>query len=144
MRIQSFEFMDIPQVPRFMRESIIESVGAAQRWSGIFKNVASAFAEFCSNLDSKTILSLCSGSGETVAILLEELNKKGKEAPNFLISDIFPIKREMEKIVDRFPKKIQAIYTPIDATNVPNKYQHSARAIISSFHHFPPYVAKIR
>ena len=29
MRIQAFEFMDLPQTPRFLRDSVVESLGSA-------------------------------------------------------------------------------------------------------------------
>jgi hypothetical protein len=142
MRIQAFEFMDLPQTPRFLRDSVVESLGNSLRWSSVYKNAAAVFAKFCESLQSNTILDLCSGSGEPVAILLDALNKQGERLPCFLISDLFPVIHEMEKVIEQFPENIQAINTPLDASNVPDSYPHSARVVISAFHHFAPGLAE--
>ena len=138
MRIQAFEFMDLPQTPRSLRDSIVESLGNSLRWSGIYKNAAVLFTEFCASLESNTLLDLCSGSGKHVAILLDALIIRGEKLPCFLISDLFPAIHEMKKIVEQYPENVQAIHTPIDALNVPDSYPHSARVVISAFHHFTP------
>jgi len=142
MRIQAFEFIDLPQTPRFLRDSIVESLGNSLRWSGIYKNAAVVFAEFCASLEGNTLLDLCSGSGKHVAILLDALIRRGEKLPCFLISDLFPVIHEMEKVVEQYPKNVQAIHTPIDALNVPDSYPHSARVVISALHHFTPVAAK--
>ena len=142
MRIQAFEFMDLPQTPRFLRDSIVESLGNSLRWSGIYKDAAVVFAEFCEGLESNTVLDLCSGSGKHVAILLDALIRRGEKLPRFLISDLFPVIHEMEKIVEQYPENVKAIQTPIDALNVPDSYPHSARVVVSAFHHFTPDEAK--
>jgi len=138
MRRQAFEFMDLPQTPRCLRDSIVESLGNAIRWSGVYKNATTVFSEFCANLQSDKLLELCSGSGEPAAILLDTLNKQGKKLPCFFISDLFPVNSKMEKVVEQFPDNIKAIKTPIDALSVPDSIPHSARVIISSLHHFTP------
>ncbi len=138
MRRQAFEFMDLSQTPRYLRDSIVESLGNSIRWSGVYKNAAPVFAEFCARLQSNTLLDLCSGSGEPVAILLDTLNKQGEKLPCFLISDLFPVISKMEKVIEQFPDNIQAINTPLDALSVPDGIPHSARVVISSLHHFTP------
>ena len=138
MRRQAFEFMDLPQTPRCLRDSIVESLGNAIRWSGVYKNATTVFSEFCANLQSDKLLELCSGSGEPAAILLDTLNKQGKKLPCFLISDLFPVNSKMEKVVEQFPDNIEAINTPLDALSVPDSIPHSARVVISALHHFTP------
>ena len=138
MRRQAFEFMDLPQTPRYLRDSIVESLGNAIRWSGVYKNAATVFAEFCAGLQGVKLLELCSGSGEPATILLDTLNKQGKKLPCFLISDLFPVNSKMEKVVEQFPDNIEAINTPLDALSVPDSIPHSARVVISSLHHFTP------
>ena len=138
MRRQAFEFMDLPQTPRYLRDSIVESLGNAIRWSGVYENATTVFADFCENLTTGKLLELCSGSGEPVAILLDTLNQRGEKLPCFLISDLFPVISKMEKVIEQFPDNIKAIKTPIDALSVPDSIPHSARVIISSLHHFTP------
>lgn len=142
MRRHAFEFMDLPQTPRYLRDSIVESLGNSIRWSGVYKNAVPVFAEFCAKLHSNTLLDLCSGSGEPVAILLGTMSEQNEKLPCFLISDLFPVISKMEKVIEQFPDNIQAINTPLDALRVPGDIPHSARVVISSLHHFTPDQAK--
>ncbi len=142
MRIQAFEFMDLPQTPRFLRDSIVESLGHSLRWSRIYRNATVLFTEFYANLEGNTLLDMCSGTGKHVAILLDGLIKRGEKLPCFLLSDLFPVIHEMEKVAGQYPENVQAIDASIDALNVPDSYPHSARIVISAFHHFPPNAAR--
>lgn len=142
MRVQAFEFMDLPQTPRFLRDSVVESLGNAMRWSGVCKTAVPAFREFLGNLDSDQVLDLCSGSGEPAAVLLDALQDSGEALPRFLISDLFPVVHQMQQVVQKFPGHIQAVETPLDASDVPGHYAHSGRMVISAFHHFPPELAR--
>ena len=142
MRVQAFEFMDLPQTPRYLRDSIVESLGNSLRWSGVYKNAVAEFSEFCASLQSNTLLDLGSGSGEPVAILLDTLNNQGEKLPYFLLSDLFPVIHKMERVIEKFPNNVKAIKIPLDASSVPDGIPHSARVVISTFHHFAPDLAK--
>lgn len=142
MRIQAFEFMDLPQTPRFLRDSVVESLGNAMRWSGVFKTAAPVFREFLDSLDSDRVLDLCSGSGEPAAVMLDALKDGGDALPHFYISDLFPVVHQMAEAAAQFPDNIEPINTPLDATNVPDIYPHSGRMVNAAFHHFPPALAK--
>lgn len=142
MRIQAFEFMDLPQTPRFLRDSVVESLGNAMRWSGVCKTAAPVFREFLDGLETDTVLDLCSGSGEPAAVLLDALNREGHKLPRFMISDLFPVVHQMTQAAAQFPEHIKPINTPLDATNVPEIYPHSGRMVNAAFHHFPPALAQ--
>lgn len=141
MRIQSFEFMDLPLTPRILRDSVVESLGNAMRWSGVCKTAAPVFNEFCENLESDKLLDMCSGSGEPAAVLLDALKGRGDPLPHFYISDLFPVVHQMTEVANKHPGHIDVIETPLDASNVPDVHTHSARMVISAFHHFPPTLA---
>lgn len=141
MRIQAFEFMDLPQTPRFLRDSVVESLGNAMRWSGACKTAAPVFKEFCQSLDTDVLLDLCSGSGEPAAVLLDALKDRGDPMPQFYISDLFPVAERMKEVAAKHPDHIEVIEAPLDASNVPEGYAHSGRMVISAFHHFPPALA---
>ncbi len=142
MRIHAFEFMDLPGTPRILRDSVVEALGHAMRWSGVCRTAAPVFQEFCACLESDTVLDLCSGSGEPAAVLLEALEENGESMPRFLISDLFPVLGPMERVAAKFPGHIEAIHTPLDATQVPGNIPHGGRVVISAFHHFPPSLAR--
>ena len=130
--------MDLPRTPRYLRNSIVESLGNSIRWSGVYKHAVPILSEFCATLQSNTLLDLCSGSGEPVALLLDTMKQQNKKLPYVLISDLFPIISKMEKVIEQFPDNIKSINTPLDALNVPDNISHSARIVLSSLHHFKP------
>jgi hypothetical protein len=99
------------------------------------------FNEFCKNLESRKLLDMCSGSGEPAAVLLDALKEHGDPLPHFYISDLFPVVHQMAEVAGKHPGHIEVIDKPLDATNVPDAYAHSARMVISAFHHFPPELA---
>ncbi|MBF0226943.1 MAG: hypothetical protein HQK76_15970 [Desulfobacterales bacterium] len=141
IRIQSFEFNERAECPKFIRDSLIEILGNGQRWSHVLDAIVPSFTEFCQKTGTDSILDLCSGSGEPVSILIESLERQNMEVPSFTISDLFPKIHSMELIAKRHPDKIKIIYDPIDATNVPKNFNFKACTFINSFHHFPPSLA---
>ncbi|MDX1692338.1 MAG: hypothetical protein R3208_01160 [Ketobacteraceae bacterium] len=141
MRFQLFEFMDLPRTPRVLRDSVVESLGNAMRWSGVCKTAAPVFKEFCERLESRKLLDMCSGSGEPAAVLLDALKERGDPLPQFYISDLFPVSHQMAEVADKYPGNIEVIDTPLDASDVPDSHPHSGRMVISAFHHFPPELA---
>lgn len=138
-RIQSFEIHDLPQCPQFIRESVTESLGNALRWAHVYSGgAAELFVDFCEKAKSDSILDLCSGSGEPISILLERMEEQGFATPAVTLSDLYPNTVRMEEVVDRRYDSIKIHYDPVDATDVPDEIEHSARTMISAFHHFPP------
>ena len=125
MRIQSFEFMDLPQTPKFLRDSVVESLGNAMRWSGVCKTAAPVFKEFQEGLETNRILDMCSGSGEPATVMLDALKEHSDNLPHFYISDLFPVVHRMSEAAAKFPDHIEPINTPLDASNVPDLYPHS-------------------
>ncbi|MDF1821545.1 MAG: hypothetical protein P1U64_08230 [Alcanivoracaceae bacterium] len=142
MRIQAFEFMDLPQTPRVLRDSVVESLGNAMRWSGVCKTAAPVFGEFFNRLENDTVLDLCSGSGEPAAAMLEALKDSGGKLPRFMVSDLFPVVHHMAQAASKHPDHIEVISSPLDATDVPAVYAHGGRMVVSAFHHFPPALAR--
>jgi len=140
-RIHAFEFHERSECPGVIRESIVETLGRGLRWGRVYGGVGERFADFCQRAGCDTVLDLCSGSGEPVAILLDALARKGIKAPKFITSDLFPNLVAMNRVADRWPGQITVRAEPVDATQVPPDLPHQARTVISAFHHFPPQLA---
>lgn len=142
-RIQAVEIHDLPECPEFIRESVTESLGNALRWGNLYSGgAADVFSEFCEKAKCDSLLDLCSGSGEPISILLEGLVGKGLKTPHVILSDLYPNITRMQSVVAKHSDSIRINPTPIDATQVPSNIDHSARSIISAFHHFPPMLAQ--
>lgn len=142
MRVHAFEFNERPEVPRFVRDAIVEALGTGLRWGRIYDGVGPVFAEFCARAGCDEVLDLCSGSGEPVSILLEALDRTGAPAPRFVVSDLFPNVPALEQVAARHPGRVRVVARPVDATDVPTDVDRRARTVISAFHHFPPDLAR--
>ncbi|MBI4508039.1 MAG: hypothetical protein HY698_00285 [Deltaproteobacteria bacterium] len=140
-RVQAFEFNDLSACPRFLRESIIESLGNGLRWGRVFDGVGPVFADFCRRAGCESVLDLCSGSGEPVSMLLEALARQGLPPVRFVLSDLLPNTAAMERVSGRHPGLVEVTREPVDATCVPTHLDRPARTIINALHHFPPDVA---
>ena len=141
-RLHAFELHDSPRCPAFVRESIVESLGLALRWGGIYQPAARVFADFCQRTGCRRVLDLCSGSGEPVSILIEALTQLGLPSPRFVLSDLFPNPAAMRRVAQRHPAELEISLTPVDATDVRDHVDGDARSIVSAFHHFSPPLAR--
>ena len=141
-RIQAFEFCERVETPEVIREGIVELLGNGLRLSPVFETAAPIFHEFCERAGAEIILDLGSGSGEPCALLIEALNCRKINPPDFIISDLIPNLSKMEEIARKFPEKLKIIREPLDAANVPENSKHQARTVFNTFHHFPQPMAE--
>ena len=137
-----FEFNDTKSIPKFLRDSILEILGKTVVNGKIYDNAIPAFKAFCEQSQCRSILDLCSGSGEATSILLDAAIENGHSELQFFCSDLSPIKHALSSLAIRHPKQANIVSTPIDATSVSNAPKHEARTIVAAFHHFKPEEAK--
>lgn len=140
-RIDAFEFNESAWCPRFVRDSIVETLGNGLRWGRIYHAAGPTFAEFVERARVDRVLDLCSGSGEPASILTDALVEQGFRPPRFVLSDLFPNEPAFERVAARHPGRIEFVREPVDATAVPAGVDQPARMVISAFHHFSPAVA---
>lgn len=140
-RIHAFEFNDHPSCPRFVRDSIVETLGTGLRWGRFYDPVGPVFAEFCRRAGADSILDLCTGTGMPVSILLDVLARQGGPAPRFALSDLFPNLPALEKVATHHPGRLEIVAVPVDATDVPAAVDRPARTVFNAFHHFAPDLA---
>jgi hypothetical protein len=141
-RIHAFEVNDTAFFPRFLRESIVETLGLGLRWGHIYDAVSPLFASFIERAGVSSVLDIGTGTGEPASILLGALERAGLKAPRFVLSDLFPNETALERVAARHPGMIEIVRTPVDATNVPPAVDQPARMVISAFHHFTPELAR--
>jgi hypothetical protein len=141
LRIQSFEFCERADVPRWIRESIVEILGMGLSTSHVFQPVAPVFHALCQLVGADEVLDLGSGSGEPAALLIEELRRQGLAAPRFTLSDLLPNLPQLRKTASRYPGQLKVIAESVDATAIPDQFNQPLQTIINAFHHFPPPLA---
>ncbi len=137
-RIQAFEFNERPEVPRFVRDSIVEILGNGIRWGRVLENTGPVFMDFCSRAGCGAVLDLCSGTGEPAGTFLSAILKRSTTPPQFHLSDLFPNIEAMEQVRQRYPDRVRVVKRPVDATDVPADVDCQARTMINALHHFPP------
>jgi hypothetical protein len=140
-RVHAFEFNDLSACPSVVRESIVETLGLGFRWGRVLDGVGPLFVDFCARARCASVLDLCSGSGEPVAILLDALARRGLPPPRFLLSDLYPDFAAMRRVAGRYPGIVEVALEPVDACDVPAHHDRPARSIVNALHHLPPPVA---
>jgi len=137
-RRQLFEFHERAECPRFVRDSVVETLGTGLRWLGMADVAGPAFARFCQDAACARALDLCSGSGAPAALVLEWLAAHDTAAPEMVLSDLFPNEVAFAGVRARHPAEVRFESRPVDATAVPADVVHDARVIMNAFHHFAP------
>ena len=137
-RQQLFEFHERAGCPRFIRDSVVETLGTGLRWLGMGDAAGPAFARFCRQARCARALDLCSGSGAPAALLVEWLAAHGEASPQLVLSDLFPNEAALAAACPRHPAQLSVADAPVDATAVPAHVDHDARLIMNAFHHFAP------
>lgn len=90
---------------------------------------------------SRHLTDLCSGAGGGIASVQQQLTQRMEKSVQVTLSDLYPNLRAYEYIRHESGGAIDFIPEPVDATAVPESIK-GVRTIFSSFHHFPPAVAK--
>lgn len=137
-RRQLFEFHERAECPRFVRDSVVETLGTGLRWLGMGEVAGPAFARFCEDARCARVLDLCSGSGAPADLVLEWMAAHGTAAPEVVLSDLFPNEVAFARVRAKHPAQVRFESRPVDATAVPEDVAHDARVIVNAFHHFDP------
>lgn len=97
--------------------------------------------ELLERTQQRHVTDLCSGAGGGIGATQKQLSQRMGTTIGVTLSDLYPniaayeyLNRQSEGAIDFIPE-------PVDATAVPESIT-SVRTIFSSFHHFPPVVAR--
>ncbi len=140
-RLHLFEIQDSAACPRIWRDSMT----GLMRWAidilRVYDPVLPHLQVLLQSCGSHQIIDLCSGGGgpwHRHGALLEAL----VGAPvSVLLTDKFPNHNTFRRVSEGSEGRINFVAAPIDATNVPEDLV-GVRTLFSSFHHFPPSIAK--
>jgi hypothetical protein len=142
-RLHFIELHEQSWVPRFLRESFVESLSIVLRITGVYRGVPPLYAEWLRNSGGREVLDLASGAAGPTETLITDLQRIGIEPPRFCLSDLFPVEDKFIEMKLAHPRHISFITKPVDALCVDRAYGHDLRQIISAFHHFKPDQARL-
>ncbi len=140
------EFGDLDWVPRWYDVYLREFLFFYYKLYGYYKLWIPALKDFFHKVPSKVYLECCSGSGEVLPLIIdhylkEEPQRNGSLPPKFLLSDLKPDPGFIQKIQELGKDQFQYIESPLDATNIPPKWDHPL-IFINSFHHLDQEIAE--
>jgi len=115
-RTQLFEFNDQDWVPESLRDTIVETLSRSLDWGGFLTPLAPVIDEFLSAAGTKAVLDLCAGAGGPALILSQEAERLGLDAPQYLMTDLYPRVPLWTEARRRCPQSIDFIEDPVDAT----------------------------
>ena len=142
-RLQLFEWQDLPWVPGFIREAIVESLGAALTRGHVLAGLRLPFCQYVERSGADSILDLCSGNGGAAFLLGAALGQGRASSPRLLLTDLHPQPASWSALAARRPGSIDYVPEPVDATRVEESLARGRpRLIVNAFHHFPPEVAR--
>ena len=87
------------------------------------------------------ITDLCSGAGGGIAGIREALSQRMGKPVRVTLTDLYPNLDAYELLYNESRGAIKFVPDPVNALAVPESL-HGVRTIFSSFHHFPPHVAR--
>jgi hypothetical protein len=136
------EFNERSECPKFIRDSVVETLGMGLRFIKMGNIIGPPFAEFMQRAKVSKVLDLCTGTGVPVSLLAQWLKDHGDQSPKFLVSDLFPNHEAFEEITNQDDLEITSVAESVNALDVNPELEHDTRTIINSFHHFTPAMAE--
>lgn len=142
-RVQLFEVNDLARVPAPVRDTVVESLARMLAWGRVLAGLVDPFETFLTRAGSRDVLDLGSGAGGPASILLEEMSKRGLEAPRFHLTDLHPRPQVWAALRARHGAGLDFEPESVDATAIPAALSAGrVRTLINVFHHFPPELAR--
>lgn len=141
IRLQLFEFEDQPWFPHVIRQGMLDFLRFMITRLNAYEAAIPLLQELLERTRSSHLTDLCSGAGGGIASVQQQLTQRMGKPIQVTLSDLYPNLRAYEYIRHESGGAIDFIPEPVDATAVPESIK-GVRTIFSSFHHFPPAVAK--
>jgi len=144
-RLQLFEFVDLPWVRGWVRQSMLEYLNfLLYRLAQPYKGVERILTGWAREAGENAVLDLGSGGGGHVDWLLRRAKASGLQLPRFILSDLFPEPnlRSYQSIQAGHGKsKVGYIAYPVNACSPPRNSVR-LRSMFSIFHHLTPEQAR--
>lgn len=142
-RMQLFEFMDLANTPKPLRDVTVEALSRTLEWGRMQRGLLSPFQRFLGAAGTREVLDLGSGAGGPARVLIREHLRVGASPPRFILTDLRPQLPAWERMRGEYPGVVDFIPEPVNACRIPeNVATGRARCIINALHHLPPTVAQ--
>jgi hypothetical protein len=140
LRLQLFEFEDLPWFPQVIREGMMDFLRHLITWMNFYGPVTPLIKETLTKTNGNRLLELCAGGGGGVMKLKKNLHASGCD-PEIVLSDLYPNADTYQQIKNESGGTIDFVGYSVNALDVPAQLK-GMRLLFSSFHHFRPDQAK--
>jgi hypothetical protein len=140
-RRQWFEIHDQPRFPNSLRDLVTDTLQTLWNFFGFYEPIVPRLRKALQEARTHQILDLCSGGGGPWPRLMRDFEDDERFPVNICLTDKFPNPKAFERAQGMSHTRVVFRAAPVDATCVPPDL-HGFRTIFSSFHHFPPDVAR--
>ncbi len=141
LRLQLFELEDQRWFPHVIRQGMLDFLRFMITKLHAYEAALPLLQELLARTNQKHITDLCSGAGGGIETIQQDLSRRTGQQIRITLSDLYPNLEAYRYLQKQSHGSIDFIPQPVDATNVPGTIT-GVRTIFSSFHHFPPNVAK--
>lgn len=141
IRLQLFELEDQRWFPHVIRQGMLDFLRFMISKLGAYEAALPLLQELLERTQQRRITDLCSGAGGGIAVVQRELSQRMGTTVHITLTDLYPNIDSYIYLQQTSGGALDYIPEPVDATAVPTQLT-GVRTIFSSFHHFPPAVAR--
>ncbi|MEJ8758135.1 class I SAM-dependent methyltransferase [Pontibacter sp. H259] len=141
IRLQLFEFEDQRWFPHVIRQGMLDFLRFMISRLNAYETALPLLEELLIKTNQTHITDLCSGAGGGIETIQLALSKQMGQTIRITLSDLYPNIAAYQYLQQQSEGSINFIPEPVDATAVPESIT-GVRTIFSSFHHFPPTIAR--
>ncbi len=141
IRLQLFELEDQQWFPHVVRQGMQDYLRFMISSLYTYEAALPLLEELLLKTQQQHITDLCSGAGGGIAGIREALSKRLAAPVRVTLTDLYPNVDAYEYLKNESRGKITYVTEPVNALAVPANL-HGVRTIFSSFHHFPPHIAR--
>jgi len=139
-RIHLFEFHELNWFPKTWRNLFTDFLSYFEAIEKIYAPVADLLTPIIEKSEKFSIIDLCSGAGSPIFTVINTVKGNISDKIQVILTDKYPNTSTFARIAKKSKGRIKFIDKPVDATNVPEKFQ-GFRTFFSAFHHFKEEVA---
>ena len=140
-RIHLFEFEDFPWFPNWLRQCLTRMMVVMHKLLNTSEEMLDLVQKGLESSKQNTIVDLCSGNGGPMPKVVELLQKETSEAPNLIMTDLYPNLAYASEINNSENPNLLYKTESVDASKVPADLK-GLRTMVGSLHHMKPETAK--